>query len=1153
MSFSSVNWSEQPTLVLKNLDGTFIQPLTYAFDISAELHYNETSQLEFSIPAYVNGKETPHYQDVVGMRLIDWIGVGQFILVNPTTENDGIKEIKKCKAYSLEYELTYKTTYIPEGTYELWNPLARESTIIGMILADYPSWHPGYIDADLTGVYRTFEANSQNAYDLMKNELQDKYQCVFDFDTYSRSINVRKVSSLVAQRPVYLSVQNLVKNIKLEEDTENIFTVMDVNGAEGVDIRSVNPLGGNAIYNLDYFMHQTEEEAEAEVGNSYFSQAMIDKWNEWKETVGLVQEQYYDITIDKVLKEAKLEMAKAELTDLSGELSTLTELQSTYVEAAAQGVDKSSDLTRIKAEIAAKETEITAKKTEIATIEASIEQSSQQQKTINDECKFDNFFDEGELLVLDRYFKQTSIAEDSFVYQQVNSYADADTSKQLPTASINISDAKISGRDMGDGKAVYMVTGGNLVITKESDAPVVSAKIIRGSLEKKSDNSYLMTAYLNGGTYTDVDAVAFESAGITIYGAVTAFDTDVQKEHGQYIEGTYIDMSSSNNGSYFTRNVGEYEKRSVEWSLLEFGTQELEALSWPTYTFDIDAANFLALKDFAAFKNQFALGDKVYVDIDGKILTPIAIGVQVDFSDLSKFKLIFGDKYSLKDSAFELVDLLEQSVQMGKTVAANKLSYSAFIDSGASTAVKDYMTSALDASKQAVISGANQAVQFDGSGLRLRKAVDGGYDDEQIWMINNNIVFTDDGWSSAKMALGKFTDDNIGECWGLVAPNIVGTLLAGENLVIESAKRDGTTAVFRVDADGAKLYNSHFDLVKALQVGSNAKAWIKFDPNLGMIGGQDSIANPLYEYDEDGNVIGVIDASGDGHATIPSTITENNMPNASFWLDMNGNAFYKGSVYAEDGVFRGTVYATDGEFTGTVYATDGEFSGTIKASKLIGNLEVDDGEEGWLIGAGIKVGPNGSGGYNFVVDGNGNVTMPTGTISFGDLSDAEDVQGEIDSKTDEDDVNNIVDGKIPKYVKSTYIDFRQVSTPQLYANDATLYGALKISDSSSAKGYIGAATGNYYDWTSGKYLSTSGIAVADSATWDSANQRITWDTNGNYMIVTDSGARLQSSQNSIYVTSGIARMEAGGHKLTVSSSGAFYDDTEIGSGYAVFS
>ena len=98
VSFKSVDWAEQPTLVLKNLDGTFIQPLTNAFNIKAKLHYNETSELTFDLPAFANGEATPHYDDVVGMRLVDWIGVGQFILVNPSVQNDGVSEIKDCKA-----------------------------------------------------------------------------------------------------------------------------------------------------------------------------------------------------------------------------------------------------------------------------------------------------------------------------------------------------------------------------------------------------------------------------------------------------------------------------------------------------------------------------------------------------------------------------------------------------------------------------------------------------------------------------------------------------------------------------------------------------------------------------------------------------------------------------------------------------------------------------------------------------------------------------------------------------------------------------------------------------------------------------------------------------------------------------------------------
>ena len=54
------------------------------------------------------------------------------------------------------------------------------------------------------------------------------------------------------------------------------------------------------------------------------------------------------------------------------------------------------------------------------------------------------------------------------------------------------------------------------------------------------------------------------------------------------------------------------------------------------------------------------------------------------------------------------------------------------------------------------------------------------------------------------MAIGKFKDSELAEVYGIIAPNIVGTLLAGENLVIDSAKPDGALSSFRVDANGAR-------------------------------------------------------------------------------------------------------------------------------------------------------------------------------------------------------------------------------------------------------------------------------------------------------------------------------------------------------------
>ena len=1172
VSFSSVNWAEQPVLVLKNLDGTFIQPLTNAFNVEAKLYYNETSELSFDLPAFANGVATPHYEDVVGMRLVDWIGVGQFILVNPSVENNGYSEIKACKAYSLEYELTYKSTYIKEGTYEFWNPMAPAGTVLGMILSDYPSWSVGTVDTDLVGRYRTFESDNQKSYDLMKNTLQDMYQCIFDFDTYGRKINVRSVASQTRERPVYLSTDNLIKKIQVEEDTENIFTVLDVNGADDVDIRSVNPLGTNKIYNLDYFMN-----------TSYFSQAMIDKWQEWKTVYEDAQKQYYNITVEKVLEEAALAAAKAALMELKNELSKYETLQSTYVEASAQGIDRSSELADIKSKISAQERKIADKEEEIASIQETIDSGLAQQQEINAECAFKNFFTNAELTTLDRYFKQDAISESSFVYKKVSSYADPDIGSTVPSVSIALTEAKISGAKLQSGRLVYSAIGGNLEVATVDIK--VSAKVVRSTLEQKGDGKFIYSAYLNKGSYNDVP---FESAGITVAGTSITVSTDVKQDEEvggeHYVEGTYFTANCGESSFFFTRNCSEYEKRSIEWDLLEYGQQELTDLCWPSYSFSVDVGNFLALDDFVAFKNQFALGDKVYINLGDKILTPIAIGVEVNFEKLSDFKLLFGDKYSLKDSAFKLVDLLEESIKMGKSTASSKVSYSSFIDSGASTYVKDFMDSALDAAKNAVLAGANQEIKIEESGIRLRSYDNdsGTYGDEQIWMINNTIAFTDDNWSSAKMAIGKIFDNNLaryektkdtvrdesktyyvdtdgtewnpdgsvtwsgdlyekvheGSAYGIAAPYLVGTVIAGSNLIIESAKQDGGKSVFRVDADGAKLYNSRFDLASDFSdSGTNATGLISLNPNVGFVGGKDTPSAPLFSYDDSGNVNGVHTVNGSVKTDL-SSVDASNLPRPNFWIDMLGNAYFKGTIYATDGVFSGALKAATGTFSGELKAASGEFSGTVRASKFIGTMDVSDGE---LIGPAIYVPSKES--PNFSVDSSGNVTIRGGNISFSALDQS--TQDTINDKVDAGTVDSMIDAKmptLPEYIKSTYIDFSQVATPTLIANYVRTLGQFQVGygskDAFSPIGYMGEAIGSEGIYGGGS-RTTYGIAMSTSS------GSIDTTTNANYVIVTDAGVRMSSgTQNNgaaLYVTSGGAYVQQPGQAAQ-----------KIGSGKAVF-
>ena len=169
VDFAKVSVRDQPLLILQNLDDTSIGVLKSAFHVEVDLCYNEISTLTFDLPAFANGADTANYQKTVGMRIINLKDYGRFLLVDPKITDDGVKQIKSCTAYSLEYEFTFKKLPLTAGTYNLWNPIASKGTILGLILELMPSWKVGQVDASLIDRYRTFDdSGDQNIYNFMK-------------------------------------------------------------------------------------------------------------------------------------------------------------------------------------------------------------------------------------------------------------------------------------------------------------------------------------------------------------------------------------------------------------------------------------------------------------------------------------------------------------------------------------------------------------------------------------------------------------------------------------------------------------------------------------------------------------------------------------------------------------------------------------------------------------------------------------------------------------------------------------------------------------------------------------------------------------------------------------------------------------------------
>lgn len=636
-------------------------------------------------------------------------------------------------------------------------------------------------------------------------------------------------------------MDNLVKEIEIDEDTENIFTVLDVSGGEDVDIRMVNPLGSNKIYNLDYFMN-----------TSHFDQELIDKWMTWKNSFDACQLTYYNISIERMLKTSAILTEQTTLSDLKNvKLAALQSERSVYVEYLAQLTKRSDEyydfqdkLDDVNDRISSLNSKIEKQSAKISSLESEETELTNKLLEIQNSIAFNKYFTAEELIILDRYFKEESIEESSFVVSGVDSYSDSDISNDISDVEVSFTGCKFKRITTENDKVIYTIDGGS--ITLSSEATTLTADVVNACCETNSDDTLVMSIYLNKGNIGDV---SFPSGCISITGTGALLSSS-----GSSTLKYVVDEGCM----YFTRNTTDYERHSVSWDLYEYGKETLESLAYPSYTFDVSSANFMTIEDFIGFVNQIELGQKIYLNTDSTVLQPIFIGVEIEFEDLSSLSLQFSDKYSSSNNSFKIVELLDQSISMGKKVDTNKLSYSAFIDSGASTKVKEFMDSALDVAKNAILSSSGQGVSWDETGLHLRKYIDSnnpdaGFEDEQIWMINNSIVFTDDNWRTAKMAIGKIIDENIAKypetsdtvfnenktyyylddtgeyqvwegseddwadrpllfekditAYGIVAPYIVGTMLAGENLTITT--EDGS---FRVDSSGVHVDSMKFHI-----------------------------------------------------------------------------------------------------------------------------------------------------------------------------------------------------------------------------------------------------------------------------------------------------------------------------------------------------
>lgn len=274
------------------------------------------------------------------------------------------------------------------------------------------------------------------------------------------------------------------------------------------------------------------------------------------------------------------------------------------------------------------------------------------------------------------------------------------------------------------------------------------------------------------------------------------FTTDLLNELMTYIKPTdYVDeyMLVTESMTYSQR----FEKAK---ELMDRAQSQLIKISSGQKTYSIDTRSFLFNKQFRHFSEQLCAGAIIYVETKNDIMEQLHLtGIDINFDEKST-NFTLGNKYNRSDLKALYEDALGQNSK-----SFSELKYIASIIEDQQKQldyqrnwVADLRTLTLDN----VLISEDQAIEINNRGLTGRKRQlneDGSWKtdtngnplfySEQVKLINNTLVFTDDNWQTAKTAVGKIAvghnpDETVKYAYGINGQVLIGELILGNNLVL---------------------------------------------------------------------------------------------------------------------------------------------------------------------------------------------------------------------------------------------------------------------------------------------------------------------------------------------------------------------------------
>lgn len=1093
--------------------------------VNCKRNMNASDELSFEVYKTLDNKDERLWDDIKDFKLV-WVKELNEYFEIYVSFDDSITPMKTVTCTSLcEAELGQTNLYgveirtdadINRENYVdtvFYNPDEPKGSLLHRVLEKAPHYSIKYVDESLWNIKRSFSIDGTDIYSWLTGECSEQFNCLFLFDSTDRSISVYDLYTVCRDcghrgeyndacpecggtdlkyygedTTIFVDKENLTESVKLEADAGSIKNCFKLEAGDDdmtAAVINANPNGTSYIY---YVTDEQKEDMPDELVEKIESyDALVASYTEEYEQLAediyqVIDDIYfYKLSMMPTFEKAEI-TASTEAAKLKEEILSPVALPQ-VTESTMKATVENALLNYAKLYVKTGYVKLEINQSEFAYIREDFGQWTGNFKVTNYSNEED--IAESEIITVDigggAEYYETFLRQK--IMKSITDDDDDEGSLFNVLAEEDIDEFKTFLQD-------YCLTR----LQSFADA-IQGALYILIQADQASEEADLYSV-LYEPYYAKLEACNNEmnvrSATITElenrYNELIGRRDEIQKalnfeaylgEEFYPIFCSYRREDTYSNANYISDgldNAGIFDRAR---KFMKVAKEELYKAAQPKRSISTTLYNLLAMPEFQVIVDKFDLGNWIRVGVDGNIYRLRLLSYEINFGDIQTLNVEFSDL----TKQMGCVSDIQSVISSAQSMATNYSYISKQAEKGneASESLTNVVDNGLNSSLVQIKNNTNEEVTYGKHGILCRSYDDmiDDYSPEQLKITHNILVFTEDNWKTSSLGLGKHQYTYFD---GSKFANAIGYGL--------SAKFLQSPYVYGGQIISGDIYSDNYSSTTGTHINLTDGTFSFGGGALTYDGKTLSISSPSIPE----KVSDLKNDSGYTNTSQVTTITKNTVTtdyvNA---LDITAKSVSTDWVYAGNikagQIKTGSITSTDGVTT-KINLDDGTFNIGKDALTWNGSLLTVTGKittnDILVTGGSININ------NKFIVDQDGNVTIPSGTITLGEINGASDLAtktyvtglgyqtaSQVTTITNNTiKTTNVVAENLT--VKATHIDGQltasQINTTGLIAENisGTTIEGKTISGGSLL---IGNKSGNYAEITPDGILKCSGAEI----------------------------------------------------------------------------